>query len=417
MNPKATMRLCSACRMQGWFLASALACLACGRVAAAPPTVGEPAITIMPGEEQTLHPNYRQTLVGPGVNEPEPYPGYTSFVGWESVVRTKSGALLMTFTSGYWHGSPPTPLGDASKAMLKKYGIPEIEAPRGGRAHIMRSDDGGLTWSKPQVLIDTADDDRSPAVTQLSDGTLLCSFFVWPNKKVGIIRSIDDGRTWEQTPRWLSEPFKWAATNGPPIELPDKSVLVVAYAGHGSEEGRKELGVFRSADRGDTWKHIATLSAPFDLDEPSIAHLPDGRLVTICRREGAVAWSSDKGYTWTAPVKLPFKMYDPWLLTLKDGTLLCVHGSYHKDKRGLRAILSPDGGNTWTAAGQDYGFSIDPSVYGYSRGIQRNDGSIYMVYIANGGHKADDVKRQKIFAIRFRVSDGCRGIELLPTPD
>jgi hypothetical protein len=61
----------------------------------------------------------------------------------------------------------------------------------------------------------------------------------------------------------------WAATNGPPIELPDKSVLLVAYAGYGAEEGKKVLGVFRSADRGATWKNIATLSAEFDLDEPS----------------------------------------------------------------------------------------------------------------------------------------------------
>jgi hypothetical protein len=280
----------------------------------------------------------------------------------------------------------------------------------------MRSEDGGLTWSDPKLLIDTPGDDRSPAAVQLSNGTLMASFFVWPNKRVGIIRSMDDGQSWEQEPHYLLGPFKSAATDGPPIELPDKSVLVVAYVGTAGEDRQMAQAIFRSPDFGDTWEHIATLRAPFDLDEPSIAYLKDGRLITICRREGAVAWSSDKGRTWTTPVVLPFKMFDPWLLQLKDGTLICVHGSYKDGKRGVRAILSSDGGTTWSAAGPDYGFSIDPSVYGYSRGVQLDDGSIYMVYINTGGQKLADVKRQTIFAIRFRVLADCKGIQLLPAP-
>ena len=390
--------------------------LRCGDSTGAERTEALPTVKVVPTGDQTLHAKYRRVLVGPGIQEPEPYPGYTGFVGWESVVRTKTGALLMTFTSGYWHGSPPTPLSKENAETLEKYGIPEVEAPRGGRAHIMRSEDNGLTWSDPAVLIDTAVDDRAPAAVQLSNGTLMTSFFVWPDKRIGIIRSTDDGKTWEKKPHYLAEPFKWAATDGPPIELPDKSVLVVGYAGDEGEDRKFLQGIFRSADFGDHWEHIATLKAPFDLDEPSIAHLPDGRLMTICRREGAVAWSSDHGYTWTTPVPLPFKMFDPWLLTLKDGTLMCVHGSYTEGKRGVRAILSPDGGKTWTAAGPDFGFSIDPSVYGYSRGIQLEDGSIYMVYIYNGGHKLAQVQDQKIFAIRFKVLEGCQGIELLPAP-
>jgi hypothetical protein len=136
--------------------------------------------------------------------------------------------------------------------------------------------------------------------------------------------------------------------------------------------------------------------------------LRDGRLILIARPEGAVSWSSDGGRTWTEPVRLPFRTYDPWLLTLKDGTLLCLHGSYSKDKHGLRAILSPDGGKTWFAAGPDYGFSVDPSVYGYSRGIQLPDGSIYVVYQGPGGHKWDDARHMSFYGMRFRVMNCCR---------
>jgi hypothetical protein len=399
-------------------LAGMLSCagpFAAETVAGPPPPI-KPVVKVEPAGEPTRYREYRRVLVGPGLNEPDAYPGYTGFVGWEGVVRTKTGALLVTFSSGYWHGSPPTPLDTPEKALLKKYGIAEVDAPRGGRAHIMRSDDGGWTWSKPSVLIDTPGDDRAPAPVQLSDGTLLCSFFVWPHKMVGIIRSMDDGKTWEQEPRFLKGPFRWTGGNGPPIELPDRSVLMATYAGSGAENGKMQQGIFRSGDKGATWEHLATLDAPFNLDEPHIAALPDGRLVTICRREGAVARSVDQGKTWTTPVPLPFKIYDPWLLPLKDGTLLCVHGSYTEGQRGLRAILSPDGGTTWHAAGPDFGFAIDPSVYGYSRGVALEDGSIYLVYMENGGHKPEHMKVQKIFAIRLWVREGGRGIELQPAP-
>jgi hypothetical protein len=93
-----------------------------------------PTVKVFPTDEQTLHTQYRRVIVGPGVNEPDPYPGYTGFVGWQGVTRTKTGALLLTFSSGYWHGSPPTPLGEREKGMLKKYGIAEVDAPRGAGA-------------------------------------------------------------------------------------------------------------------------------------------------------------------------------------------------------------------------------------------------------------------------------------------
>jgi len=385
----------------------------------------QPIVKVIPTSEQTRHLQNRRTLVGPGINQPKPYAGYEGFVGWSAVERTETGALLVTFSSGYWHASAPTGPqllpADFVQVFKKLSGvdISTINAPRGGRAEIIRSEDSGLTWSAPEVMIDTPLDDRSPAATQLPDGTLVASFFDYDggsDGRTGVIRSFDDGKTWEQTPRFLTAPFRTTATDGPPLKMPDKSVLLAVYGGYGVKNEHSQVGIFRSTDRGDTWNCIGTIKAPHDLDEPGIARLRDGRLIVITRPEGAVSWSSDGGHTWTDPARLPFRMYDPWLLTLKDGTLLCVHGSYQREKHGLRAILSPDGGRTWFAAGPDYGFSIDPSVYGYSRGIQLPDGSIYLVYLHTGGHKWDDARNESIFALRFRVLKGCRGIELLPAP-
>ena len=130
----------------------------------------------------------RQLLGGPWLNQPEEYEGYNGFVGWASVTRLRSGRWLLTFTSGSWHGTPPWTEEIAqnphSRAYLEQYRIiegkracPDIRAPRGGRGHVMFSDDQGQTWSTPQTLIDTDCDDRHPTILELDDGTMLCTFF------------------------------------------------------------------------------------------------------------------------------------------------------------------------------------------------------------------------------------------------
>ncbi|MEK6249434.1 MAG: glycoside hydrolase, partial [Planctomycetales bacterium] len=47
---------------------------------------------------------------------------------------------------------------------------------RGGRLDYIRSTDGGRTWSKPVVAIDSEWDDRNPAFGQMPDGTLVLAY-------------------------------------------------------------------------------------------------------------------------------------------------------------------------------------------------------------------------------------------------
>jgi hypothetical protein len=378
-----------------------------------------PVITVIPQKESRAYQQNRRMLVGPGFKQPKPYPGYAGFVGWSSIVRTRTGALLLTFSSGYWHASPPTPITGIKADDLQqwqKMGMPEVSAPRGGRAEIMRSDDGGKTWSDPAPMIDTEWDDRSPAVAQLPDGTLVASFFTYPSTAVGIIRSFDDGKTWEQTPKKICAPFHSLATDGPPLVMPDGSMLLAAYGAEKQDSPYEAIGIFASRDRGETWQYLATIRAPHEMSEPGLARMRDGTLVLITRPEGALSWSKDDGKTWTTPRNLPTRIFDPWLLTLRDGTLLCIHGSYNKPHRGLRALVSKDGGTSWTGAGPDYGFEVDPTVYGYSRGIELPDGSVYLVFQATGGHKTEDARSMSIYGMRLRVNRDGRGVKLLPAP-
>jgi len=372
----------------------------------------------------------RRMLVGPGVNQPDPYPGYRGFVGWQAPIVLRDDAMLVGFSSGYWHASPPTAYFKeypAKRDEWKKLGMPtDVDAPRGGRAHIIRSSDSGKTWSKPAVLVDTPWDDRAPNFCQLKDGTVLCSFFTYPGPSgtdlardpaktalTGIIRSVDDGRTWEQEPKRLPLPFVADATDGPIIELEDGSAIICVY-GRTVDAPHDMVAFCRSSDSGATWELLSTVSTDHEMSETSVAQLPDTRLVLISRPEGDIAWSSDGGKTWTRPVPLGVRLFEPRLMALHDGTLLCLHGSYGAG--GLRAMFSTDGGETWICPNQKWGFPVDPSVYGYGQAVELADGTVWVAYIHSGGHSTKDAETEAIWSIRLRVRPSHDGIDLLPAP-
>ena len=402
-----------------------LTCTQIGTPIARAEKPSSPTIKIVAGGESRLPADKcRKMIVGPGVNQPDPFPGYAGFVGWECPTRLRDGTMLVAFNAGYWHGSLPTPLKLDAKTLAtwRDLGMPDVDAPRGGRAMIVKSTDNGATWSKPKTLLDSPFDDRHAAITELSDGTLLCSLFTYPSGNepgkdnnpskmalIGVVRSLDGGKTWEQEIRRMPLGFTMSATDGPPLEMPDGSILLAGEAMEKS--GLMVSAVFRSTDRGVTWKFLSKVTADYNQHEPSLVRLKDGKLVMISRPEGTIAWSGDDGKTWTEPATFGFRMYAPTLLVLADGTLLCHYGSYNHG--GLRAIFSTDGGHTWVAADKNRGFLVD-HTYGYSRSCLMPDGSAYLAYIGTGGHKRNDAANNMIWSIRLRVRDDHSGIDLFP---
>jgi photosystem II stability/assembly factor-like uncharacterized protein len=388
-----------------------------------------PVVKVVNGGESTVRPeDCRNTIVGPGINQPDPYPGYGGFVGWVSPIRLRNGDLLAGFSSGYWHASPSTPLR-YSKGTIEEYlkiGLPaDVVAPRGGRAMIMRSTDEGKTWTKPVTMLDTPDDDRHPAFLEFPDGTLICSLFTYPGADPGayakepalahrtaIIRSFDHGKTWDQEIVRLSSPFLSDETNGPMVLLKDGSVLLT-ISGTPQEGGPAQAAVFTSHDRGATWKLLSTIRADHNLDEANATQLPDGKLVLMARPEGDLSWSSDQGRTWTKPVTFGMRLYAPSLYALRDGTLACLHGSYAPGHGGLRLIFSADGGQTWIAPAPAYGFLVD-NCYGYGKAIELPDGSLLVADQDTGGHTTADAKNMALRMLRVRIRADHSGIELLP---
>ncbi len=364
-------------------------------------------------------------ITGPGVNEHPAYPGCTGFVGWESVVRRRHGELLCSFSAGYWHVSPPTPL-DLEPNTLRSWmagGFPaDAVAPTGGRALVCRSQDGGKTWSRPVTLVDTPGDDRHPVIVELLDGTLVCVFFVidnWygydapprgrnKNSRVASIRSTDGGETWS-SPVYMPSPFKYYDRMcGKPVVLPTGNLLLPTY---GMDERGKpvELGVYRSDDLGKSWKFVSRLKAKTkELDEPALCRADDGTLVMIARPDGEVAFSDDEGQSWTGPQAFGIQMDAPCLLNLKDGTIACLFG--WGATGGIQLMWSDDRGYTWTTPAPDRGFKIDDSVYVYAVGAEMPDGSIYIVYYDPHGNQT----KTAIWSVRIRIRNDRQGIDILP---
>ena len=365
----------------------------------------------------------RRMLVGPWCNQPEEYEGYNGFVGWAGVTPLRSGRWLLTFTSGYWHASPPwteeirkDPECRKQFEEWQKVGMPNIRAPRGGRAHIMHSDDKGLTWSKPETLIDTEHDDRHPTIIELDDGRLLCTYFsssLHRDARSWYMRSTDGGQTWSKPQKFPGESGGFG--NGSAIQLSDGTVLCTA--GGESEPGtdKERLNICRSTDRGASFELVSVLhGGAGGMSESPIAELPDGKIIIISRRSSPIYFSEDGGRNWTEPVFIGVDLYDPHLVLAPGGVLACFHGSYKTG--GLRVILSPDGGRTWHGPEEGLGYAVDTSVYGYSHQMVLPDGSIYCVYIHTGGHHAYDARTQALWAIRLKVHSNAEGIDILPAP-
>jgi photosystem II stability/assembly factor-like uncharacterized protein len=374
------------------------------------------------GESELTPEECRGIIVGPGVNQPDPFPGYGGFVGWETPARLRDGTWLVAFSAGYWHGSPPSPVRypDDLMAKLREMGMPDVEAPTGGRAMITRSNDEGRTWSKPETIIDTPDDDRHPSLLELADGSLLCSMFLGGSNgtqtgwsSVRVLRSFDSGHTWEQEARAVPSPFANDETDGPLVLMPDGSVLMMTD-GKRADGDVFEAGLYRTSDGGESFELISTLAADHDMYETTVARLPDGRLVMMGRPEGVIAWSEDEGRTWTDPVTFGMRLYAPALYVLQDGTLVCLHGSYGASN--LRVIFSRDGGETWIAPAENHGFLVD-RTYGYGKAMVLPDDSLFITHILSGGHSTHDAENNAVCCIKLRIRPDHSGIELLPAPN
>jgi hypothetical protein len=289
--------------------------------------------------------------------------------GWPTLTRRRNGHLLLACSGGR-----------------------ELHVCPFGRVELMLSQDEGRTWGWPQVLLDSAIDDRDAGVMETAKGSLLVTTFTslayepilkralarksgepgaWSPDRLQawqaaherlnsaqrkselgqwMIRSTDGGVTWSA--RYTS------IVNSPhgPIQLADGRLL---YAGKELWTGQKRVGVCQSLDDGQTWQWLAEIPVrPGDTKanyhELHAVETQDDRILVQIRnhnqanaRETLQTESSDGGKSWAVPRAIGVWGLPSFLLRLRNGNLLMTYG-HRRAPLGNQARLSQDQGRTWS---------------------------------------------------------------------
>jgi hypothetical protein len=280
--------------------------------------------------------------------------GYQAF---PDICRLKSGELFCVFYAGYTHVS-----------------FPNEKLPKGGRICAVRSRDEGKTWTAPEIVLDTDEDDRDPSVCCLPDGSLLLNFFTYDRTQAVntcVSRSKDSGRTWS-APEVILPGY---ATSTPARRLRSGRLLLPVYYANAKEK-RSFAAVCHSDDNGRTWSspHAIGLTAGLTLDETDVFERKDGTVLAVMREVMAESESRDHGLTWGPVRKLGFPGHCPYLLRTKSGVLLMAH---RVPQTSLHVSL--DEGRTWTGP-----IIIDNVIGAYPSLVALKNGRILCVYYEEG---------------------------------
>jgi len=310
-------------------------------------------------------------------------------------------------------------LPDGELVAVIRGGAPHIGV--GGRLDLIRSTDGGRTWTKPTTMLRSSRDDRGPSVGLAADGTLVCMYRIYDaydeqgkRKKQGIKQytmlslSRDRGRTWSKPSEVKLPPFAWLAPFQRMVRLADATLLMPGYgrlakASDGHKAGPWAL-VVRSRDNGRTWGDITYMARGFN--ETALLPLPEGRLLAAMRgSKGGLATtaSADQGRTWSQPRQVAAgRRYPADLMLLPSGHVLLVYGRRHPPC-GLEARLSDDLGRTWGPP-VALAWTATNADCGYPSGAVAADGTIVVLWYAVGS-VADPKLGFHCEAIRFREED------------
>ena len=196
------------------------------------------------------------TKIASGWIETEDKPTYH---GWPTLCRLKSGRLLAAASGGR-----------------------EMHVCPFGRAYCYASDDGGLTWRKPQILSQGPLDERDCGLVEAADGSVLLhyvtsiGFAQFPKRPahwsrllkeitldtlerehgIWLRRSTDGGRTWGE--KYRAPVFN---VHGP-TRMNDGSLLWIGNAAGNPVSVSclsRNVRAYRSTDHGLTWEFFSVL--------------------------------------------------------------------------------------------------------------------------------------------------------------
>ena len=286
-----------------------------------------------------------------------------------SIVETRKGDLVVTYFGGTKERNPDVCIW------------------------VSRKPKGKSEWTAPQKVADGvfSPDYReacwNPVLFETPSGELHIYFKIGPNVagwKGWMVRSKDGGKTWskrEQLPDSLYGPIK------------NKPILHDGRLISPTSDERNGWKVYfeYSDDMGKTWRRTPFVESDPGVKaiQPSIIVLPDGRLKALCRtrsRQVGVTYSSDNGETWSKLELSDVPNNNSGLdaVSLKDGgyALICndwpIEPTKEKGARTPLSILRSDDGIHWR-----HWITLEDSPisqYSYPSIIQSRDGHLHAVY-------------------------------------
>lgn len=301
-------------------------------------------------------------------------------------------------TTRKWQGIPGVERTKTGRIFVTWYSGGEVEQ-LGNYSLLVKSDDGGESFSEPIVAVDVGDEARSydPCLWIDPLGRL---WFIWaqfPNNVVKFIRCDDPDAevlTWSE-----ERVLGYDVMLNKPIVTKDGSWLFpcavwrkgLLASGTGSE-GNRPTGshTYISRDEGETFSLLGTAKAKDrGFDEHMLLEKNDGSLECYIRtRYGiAVAESRDGGVTWTDGVDCgwggPNSRFH--IRRLSSGNLLLINHHRFAGRNNLKAMISRDDGKTF----EGYLMLDERADVSYPDAVEGSDGFIYVVYDRERGAKYD----------------------------
>jgi len=172
---------------------------------------------------------------------------------------------------------------------------------------VYRSDDGGATWRKTSRGLGHPKNMRCCRLHRRADGTLFCLVTAkraggaWLADGVGLYRSADGGETWTEITRGLD--VRWPKDFA--VHPTRKGTVLLAAA---DAKGRPpEGGLYRTTDGGKTWT-LLVRKGPQHFGAFYHPRHPGWIYATLTEgaREAGLYLSKDDGATWAPFARLPF---------------------------------------------------------------------------------------------------------------
>ncbi len=265
------------------------------------------------------------------------------------------------------------------------------------------SDDEGLTWKMQGTLTEHAPKTvrMNQAVGLDADGKLIALVGGWtdvqqpdaPKRNIfrdailrpWVCQSDDGGKTWRKHENFPADELGRELVAFGDIVVSDEGRLnASAYATLYYDKPGKPTAYFLvSEDGGASWKVRAPIAEGHN--ECSLLYLGDGEWLAAVRASGCNLFrSTDDGATWTQVFELGERKQHPaHLLKLKDGRIVVTFGDRRPGHFGIRARISEDKGETWSAP--HYVATMPEWDGGYPASVERADGTVLTLFYSKSG--------------------------------